>query len=301
MLGSVEGPVEYAGSEVVAPLCEAATASWSDRATLHPGTVSWSASPHHGSLADWRAAVWHDAFGLPVAAAWLAGPSRATILATSAHPHRDKLLQHAATWAADHGDRALTSDVLDTDRAVVAAWKREGLRASEDAVFWRRDTHGLVAIGDPAPPPGHLVRPVATTVVDRDARVELHVAAWSTSDHPSGFDATSYARLRRSPSYRPELDIVVEGPRGRLLASALVWWDQETKVGLVEPVGVRPDARGHGLGRVAVLGALWALRAEGGGEAVVWPRGDAAYDGPARLFAACGFTAGPRTVTMRRR
>jgi GNAT superfamily N-acetyltransferase len=244
--------------------------------------------------------VWHDALGLPVAAAWLVGPSHATIVAAHAHPHRDKLLEHAAHWAADLGDRELTTDVLDPDRAVVAAWKRAGLGVVEAPAFLRRDTHGLVGVRDPAPPPGHLVRPVDTTVVDRDARVDLHVAAWSTSDHPSGFDATSYARLRRSPYYRPELDIVVEGPDGRLLSSALVWWDAETKVGLVEPVGVRPDARGLGLGRVAVLGALWALRAEGGREAVVWPRGDAADAGPARLFAACGFVAGPRTVAMRR-
>jgi hypothetical protein len=301
MLNGMRGPSEYAGSEAVSPLCEAATACWGDRATLHPGNVRWSALPHHGSLADWRAAVWRDAVGTPVAAAWLAGPSRATVLASHAHPSRATLLEAAAHWAAAHGDRALTTDVLDPDRAVVAAWKGAGLGTIATPAFRLRTTHSLVGVLDPAPPPGHLVRPVAATVVDRAARVELHVDAWSTSDHPSRFDADSYAVLRRSPHYRPELDIVVEGPDGRLVASALVWWDEQTKVGLVEPVGVRPDARGHGLGRVAVLGALWALRAEGGGEAVVWPRGDAAYAEPARLFGACGFVTGPRTVTMGRR
>ena len=301
MLGAVQDPVEYAGSAAIAPVCEAATACWGDRAPLHPGYVWWSASPHHGSVADWRAAVWCDALGLPVAAAWVEGPSRATVIAAHAHPRRAKLLEAAAHWAAAHGDRSLSTDVLDPDRAMVSAWKRAGVRVVDAPVFWLRETHDLVGIRDPAPPPGHVVRPVASTVVDRSARVRLHAAAWSTSDHPSGFDVSAYAQLRRSPYYRPELDIVVEGPGRRLLASALVWWDEETKVGLVEPVGVHPDARGLGLGRVAVLGALWALRAEGGSQAVAWPRGDREDDAPARLFAACGFVPGPRTVTLRHR
>ncbi|MFN8195962.1 MAG: GNAT family N-acetyltransferase [Nocardioidaceae bacterium] len=292
--------IEYAGAEVIAPLCEAASACWGERSVLHPGLVWWSASPHHGNVDDWRAAVWSDGAGTPVAAAWLEGRSTATVVAAHPHAQRPQLLVDAAAWARRHGDRSLSTDVLESDREVVAAWSRARLREADRPEFMVRQTHTLRGLPDPAPPPGHVVRPVGSSSVELDARVKLHVAAWTTSQHRSGFDEVSYAMLRRSPYYRPQLDVVVAGPDGRLLATALIWWDPGSGTGLVEPVGVRPDARGKGLARVAVIGALWALRAEGAQQAVVWPRGDAGYPGPRRLYEACGFVTQGRTVTMRR-
>lgn len=292
---------KYAGSAVIGPLCEAASACWGERAALHPGNVWWSASPHHGRVQDWRAAVWSDDMG-PVAAAWLEGPARATVIAAHGHPQREKLLKTAARWAVKHGDRrALTADVLDDDRSLVAAWEDAGLRPRQTPAFFQRDTRALTDLGDPAPYPGYRVRPMGSSAIELAERVELHVAAWTTTVHRSAFDLDSYAMLRRSPYYRPELDVVVEGPDRRLHASALIWWDEMTGVGLVEPVGVRPEKRRMGLGRAAVLGGLWALRALGGREAVVWPRGDHEHRWSARMCAALGFTIGSHTIPYGRR
>ncbi len=291
---------EFRGRAAIAPLCRAASACWGDRSTLHPGNIWWSALPRHGTVDDWLVAIWSDSAG-PLAAAWLEGPHRATILAAPAHPKRDKMLGDAAHWAVKHGDRhELRTDVLEADRAVVGAWERWGMRLRPSPAYLLRDLRDLSDLGDPAPLPGYRVRPVRDTVVDQDARVELHVASWSTTIHLSDFDVDGYAILRQSPYYRPELDVVVEGPDGRLHGSALIWLDELTKVGLLWPVGVRPEKRRMGLGRAVVLSALWALRALGGHEVIVWPRGDNDYPGPAKMFAGLGWSNSGRTISLTR-
>ena len=55
-----------------------------------------------------------------------------------------------------------------------------------------------------------------------------------------------------------------------------------------------------GLGRAVVLSALWALRALGGHEVIVWPRGDNDYPGPAVMFAGLGWASSGRTIALGR-
>jgi ribosomal protein S18 acetylase RimI-like enzyme len=85
-----------------------------------------------------------------------------------------------------------------------------------------------------------------------------------------------------------------------MVASALVWLDPATGVGLVEPVGCVPEHGGRGLARAVTLAALHALRSAGGTVGQVTPRGDAAYPGPQRLYRSLGFRPTARTVTWTR-
>jgi hypothetical protein len=55
-----------------------------------------------------------------------------------------------------------------------------------------------------------------------------------------------------------------------------------------------------GLARALCLHALHALRAAGGAQAIVYPRGDAAYPVPGSLYASLGFGSYARTRTYRR-
>ncbi|NUQ33024.1 MAG: GNAT family N-acetyltransferase, partial [Dermatophilaceae bacterium] len=100
--------------------------------------------------------------------------------------------------------------------------------------------------------------------------------------------------------YRHDLDWVAVDEDDRMVASVIVWLDEATGVGLVEPVGCVPDHRGRGLAGAVTLAALHHLGEVGGSLAQVSPRGDDDYPGPQRLYRSLGFRPTARTVTWTR-
>jgi mycothiol synthase len=115
----------------------------------------------------------------------------------------------------------------------------------------------------PAVPDGFVLRPLGG-----EAEVPAYVAA-----HRVAFDSTYMNeawRLRtlRAPGYRPELDLVVAGPDGRVAAFAIVWLGPAGE-GQFEPVGTHPAFSRLGLGRALLLEGMRRLRAAGATHAVV--------------------------------
>jgi GNAT superfamily N-acetyltransferase len=148
-----------------------------------------------------------------------------------------------------------------------------------------------------SPPPlpaGYVVRVVGDRVEDLRRRVEVHRAAFA----PSRFTLERYRQARGSRSYRPELDIVVEAPDGSLAAFCLGWYDEESAVGELEPVGTHPVHRRKGLARAACLGALREIAAAGGDTAVVYHH---AGSGAGDLYRSLGFEEFGRTLRFERR
>jgi ribosomal protein S18 acetylase RimI-like enzyme len=95
----------------------------------------------------------------------------------------------------------------------------------------------------------------------------------------------SYVDVVATWPYRGSLDCVVEAPDGRFAAYCLVWLEDETGVGELEPVGVREEYRRRGLGAAVCTFALRRLHQEGGRQAIVY-----CVDEPAcRLYQAVGF------------
>lgn len=82
-----------------------------------------------------------------------------------------------------------------------------------------------------------------------------------------------YARLK-APMYRKDLDIVTKYKDGTLASCCILWFDEETKTGVLEPVGTHPDHRKKGLGKVVILEALNRLKALGGKAAYVICHGE---------------------------
>jgi ribosomal protein S18 acetylase RimI-like enzyme len=95
----------------------------------------------------------------------------------------------------------------------------------------------------------------------------------------------SYANVMVTWPYRASLDCVVEAPDGRLAAYCLVWLEDETAVGELEPVGVRDEFRRRGLGAAVCTFALRRLYEEGGREAVVYCNTEQACE----LYRSIGF------------
>ncbi len=105
-------------------------------------------------------------------------------------------------------------------------------------------------------PPGFVVRPL-NGVGEVEAYVELQRAVFETKT----MTAEWRQRTLHHPAYRPDLDIVVEAPDGRLGAFCIAWLNGTD--GHIEPLGCHTNFRHYALGRVALAEALRRLKAAG--------------------------------------
>jgi ribosomal protein S18 acetylase RimI-like enzyme len=126
-------------------------------------------------------------------------------------------------------------------------------------------------------------------------RVAVHRSAFQ----PSRMTETIYGRVMAAPSYRRDLDIVALAPDGAFAASCLCWYDEELRVGLLEPVGAHEAHRRRGLASAVCAAALVRLRALGAERASVLSNGDS----PASLglYRSLGFVEVMRSVEWTRR
>ncbi|MEA3375466.1 MAG: GNAT family N-acetyltransferase [Chloroflexota bacterium] len=62
--------------------------------------------------------------------------------------------------------------------------------------------------------------------------------------------------MQSAPSFREDLNVVVEAPDGSLVAYCGMWLEPLHAIAYVEPVATDPDYRRMGLGRAAVLEGL---------------------------------------------
>ena len=139
------------------------------------------------------------------------------------------------------------------------------------------------AVPVPELPAGFSVVSVGNTPEQLRARTELHRAVW----HPSRVTLPAYLHLRASPTYTPELDMVLAAPNGDLAAYVLGWNDPATRMGVLEPVGTHQDYRQQGLARLLVLAALQRF-AELGAERVYVCTSESNL-AAVRLYTSCGF------------
>ncbi|WP_067834762.1 GNAT family N-acetyltransferase [Nocardia lijiangensis] len=121
----------------------------------------------------------------------------------------------------------------------------------------------------------------------------MHRAGWS--DFGSHLTTASYRNIMAAYPYRTQTDLVVLAPDGEWVASALGWYDEVNKVGLVEPVSCAPAFRGTGLAKAVNIALLHAFRSLGATRSAILPRGDRAYAVPAHLYRSIGYQPGSRT------
>ncbi len=145
---------------------------------------------------------------------------------------------------------AVTFPVRSDDAAGLAGLADAGYRpASEPSVAatWR------AASGRPPVPvlaPGYRLVSRAA-----DARQPHWLAARNRPDVE--------ARLRQCSLYRPELDLAVEVPGGRVAGYGLFWADPVTRVGLVEPMRTEEAHQGRGIASHILATGLERLTAYG--------------------------------------
>jgi mycothiol synthase len=95
-----------------------------------------------------------------------------------------------------------------------------------------------------------------------------------------------YANVQRCPLYRRDLDIVSIAPDGEVAGFCTVWFDDSLRMGIFEPVGVRPEYHRRGLGSAMMAEGLRRLKHMGALTAHVGSYSDEAGG----LYASMGFT-----------
>jgi mycothiol synthase len=119
-------------------------------------------------------------------------------------------------------------------------------------------------IAAPELPPGFTLRPLAGA-----AEIPAYVAAQHAAFESTNMTGAWRERTLRAPGYRPDLDLVIAAPGGRLAAFGIGWTTpvEQRQVhgfhGQIEPLGVHPDFQHLGLGRAILLAALGRLREAG--------------------------------------
>lgn len=96
-----------------------------------------------------------------------------------------------------------------------------------------------------------------------DAYVALHRAVFQSESMTSAWRQ----RTLSQPDYLPQLDLVATDADGQLAGFCISWFTeqgpQQQPVGQIEPIGVREDLRGCGLGRALLTECLVRLAAVG--------------------------------------
>src|SRR6266542_3717626 len=132
--------------------------------------------------------------------------------------------------------------------------------ASWTKVLFRRDaTH----LPERRPVPnGFRIRPLKGTD-EVDAYVALHRAVFQSESMTSAWRE----RTLRHPAYQPDLDLVVVDAEEQLAGFCIGWYTPRgpdgQPAGQIEPMGIRADVRGRGLGKALLLDCLHQLRSAG--------------------------------------
>lgn len=239
--------------------------------------------------------LWHDAAGSSVAFAML---WEGWTLLACVRPgwHSTTLERSILCWAAERaaqiawncGERvALCVPVRDDDRRSMVLLGRYGFRLEELRMHYlvRPLDERFAAPGLPA---GFRLRPLDGTP-EAATQLELHRQVFP------GATMTLAERLQvmRNPNYKPDLDLVVEGPGGELVAfcSCSSCAEENARfphsIGWIEMLGTHPNYRRRGLGRALLLAAMQSMYRAGIEQA--WLRTASCNEPMRRLAAGCGF------------
>jgi GNAT superfamily N-acetyltransferase len=194
-----------------------------------------------------------------------------------------ELIDWAVQRSRENGDAEITVTANDRDR-----WRRQALA---DRGFARTDVHHIfrgrsLGWGIPAPILPNGFRFGDSAGADDafiEARVEVHRAAWE----PSRMTVAKHRAVMQSPTYRSELDLVVIGPGEAFATCTIIWFDEQNRIGVFEPVGCHPQYRRRGLTKAMMFEGMRRLQALGAERAFVASAHDNAASN--HLYESCGF------------
>jgi GNAT superfamily N-acetyltransferase len=158
----------------------------------------------------------------------------------------------------------------------------------------------------PDEPWSPLCRDLSDPVQDRGLRVENvdhdqvadRVAVQRAAFATSTFTAERWHTMAAASPYRRARCLVGYDERGQAVAAVTVWSAGPGRPGLLEPMGVHRDHRGHGYGTAITVAAAAALRDLGSSTATVCT--PSANAGGVATYVAAGFARLPDVTDFRR-
>lgn len=194
--------------------------------------------------------VWFDTEG-PVAAAGLTGWEHTWQVDVFAVP---SIVEEAEVWSATleaadaHRDKALEMLVREDDTSLVEL-------ALDSGFVMTDELSGTTWLDVELCPPVEQVD--GFVIVDRSTS--------SASPHPMipRNDESVEQRLRQCSLYDPTLDLAVVDDHGNVAGYSLYWFDDTTKIGLLEPMRVHDDYQRRGLGRMMLTNGFNRLAGRG--------------------------------------
>lgn len=287
----MSGPVPrpYSDSADLRAMQVLAQSLWCLESRFHIGDLAWQRFEHEGREPDWPTMLWEEN-GAVIGWGWAHLSDGHLYL--MAPPDRTELVSEILDWFEQTVPAvSLSVAVLDKETHFSDALTARGYRAAPGGAFDLHTVLDLDQLPDkPVLMPGLSAHSMASSG-DAERRAAAHRAAW----HPSRVTTQSYRNVMAAWPYRPDLDWVVAVADGRFVANCCLWLDEMNSVALLEPVGVDPGYRRLGLGRAVCLHALHRLRELGCARAVTYPRGDAAYAIPKKMYLGMGFESYART------
>jgi GNAT superfamily N-acetyltransferase len=226
---------------------------------LHPGDLGW----------HWR-------FGAAATAAAVRTWSRDGQLLAVGLLDSPGLVRLAIAPAAEHDEelaRQLVADLTDSERGVLPPGS-VAVEARFGDLF-----RGLLIddgwdLDEPwTPLQRDLVKPVESCGVRVEVigpeRADVRVAVQRAAFDSSTFTEERWHAMAASASYADARCLVAYDDRGAAVATATVWSAGPGRPGLLEPMGVHRDHRGHGYGTAITVAAAAALQDMGSSSATV--------------------------------
>jgi ribosomal protein S18 acetylase RimI-like enzyme len=277
------------GRELLRQMQEWARSTWNPARRWTPGEMAWSTltAPVEPDV------ILHDG-----AMAWKHDDLVAILAA------EEKSRGQAIEWA-----QGADIEVCVGDEHLEAA-VRVGYEEARGCPFSMTVHRSTAGASELALPRGYRLR----AATNDDDLVGVHRASWKPSALPfaeghrphfssqaeSNFTEETLGKVQSEWPYRLDLHVVAEEASGALVASCIVWLDDETGVASIEPLGVDPLHRRRGLGEALNRFAVEEVRRAGGTDVVVHPRGDTACPAALATYLKAGFTCTGRTRTFTR-
>ena len=178
--------------------------------------------------------------------------------------------EHLGGWSETFQCETLGFYVDDTDSEMRDLLEERGYEATE----WIEPNSRMLLdrpIELPEIPDGYSIQSLA----DENDLSKIHHVLWRGFDHegePPPEGVTWREQMQDTPGFRPELNIVAVGPDGGYAAYAGLWYVEDNRMALVEPVATDPEHRRLGLATAVVLEGV--RRTKELGASIAWVGAD---------------------------
>lgn len=266
----------------------------------HPGGLGWGLPRH--ALAELLVVAVEDGNGSIVGFAGRGGDE-----ITHVEHDRDDVAEALVAWLLEaDGNAPIT--VWDGADSLARSVQRAGLEPVGrepwsgmllDVAAVRADDRRFVD--------GYTIRPVRPE--ETAARVGVHRAAWKPSSIPyidgrpvdpdaeSSFTSPAYEAVRGSWLYDRSLDLVAVADDGSFGACCIAWFDPQTGVCEIEPLGVAPAHRRRGLAIALCLEVAHLVGDRGGTRVFINAQPQSGYLASTSAYFSAGFELVERATT----